>query len=320
MYRQDLKDGILDLYSQGEQLDWAFSDDEFLVAKDGKPYKKTFSFEVEGKFASGWIGILDRGSRAKAGFSILHAGRVVKGWPGSWRPRSIFGQYEGSNDLINQRVIGEIDMDDFQVTHTKDGILWFGDEEDQVEKALKEAAAEYIAVAKHRRKKGDASGGPSDQEVTTAVEEFQAELSSAELADFVTLEDVPPPEAVAANLRPVLSAIEGQDPDFSATVGNLTIRGYLERDTSSNDPYVVVDPASAKGLTVVVNMAHPHITELTGAEGMLNYLRHSVYDAIAEWKASQTTAPIDSNTIKMLKDRLLRLAMEIEMHEPDAPL
>jgi hypothetical protein len=316
IYRQDLKIGTLDLQWQAEHLDWTFSDDEFLTAKDGQPYKRNFSFEVEGKSAVGWIGVLDRGSRAKAGFSILHADRVVKGWPGSWRPRSIFGQYEGSNDLINQRIVGEIALDDFQVTHTKDGILWFGDEEDLVEAALKEEAAEFVAVAKHRRKRGDASGGPSDQEVSIAVEEFQAELSSAELEDFVTVEDVPPPEAVAANMQPVLEAIVGEDPDFSATVGELAIRGYLERDTSANDPYVVVDPASAEGLTVVVNMAHPHVNELTGAEGMLNYLRHCVYDAIAEWKASQGAAAIDSNTVKMLKDRLLRLPAEIEMHDP----
>lgn len=316
MYRQDLRDEILDLRWQGESLSWTFSDDEFLVAKDGSPFKKPFEFDVDGKVVRGWIGILERGSRAKAGFSMLHAGRVVRGWPGSWRPRSIFGQYEGSNDLVNQRVVGEIELDDFEVTHTKDGILWFGDEEDDVERGLREVAADYVDVAKHRRKRDTDSGGPSDQEVSIAVEEFQSELSSAELVDFVTVEDVPPPAAVSANMQPVLDAIEGANPDFSAAIGDLTIRGFLERDTSSNDPYVVVDPAMTEGLTVVVNMAHPHISELTGAEGMLNYLRHCVYDAIAEWKASKSTATIDSNTIKMLKDRLLRVAMEVEMHEP----
>jgi len=318
MYRQDLRDAILDLRWQNEELEWTFSDDEFLRAKEGSPYKREFDVEVDGKRVSGWIGILDRGSRAKAGFSILHAGRVVKGWPESWRPHTIFGQYEGSNDLINQRLVGEIVLDDFEVTHTKDGILWGGDEEEEVESALEGVAAEYVAVAKQRRKRDDASGGPTDQEVSVAVEEFQSELSSAEFADFVTLEDVPPPEAVQANLAPVLEAVAGSDPDFSAVIGDLQIRGYLERDTSANDPYVVVDPAMTEGVTVVVNMSHPHISELIGTEGMLNYLRHCVYDAIAEWKASQGASAIDSNTIKMLKDRLLRVAMEIEMHGPPA--
>ncbi len=316
MYRQDLRDEILDLRWQNEKLEWTFSDDEFLVAKDGEPYRRSFSTDVDGKNVSGWIGILDRGSRAKAGFSVLHAGRVVKGWPASWRPTSIFGQYEGSNDLINQRIVGEIALDDFEVTHTKDGVLWGGDEEEAVETALEEVAADYVAVAKQRRKRDDGTGGPSDQEVSVAVQEFQSELSSAEFADFVTLEDVPPPEAVQANLAPVLEAIAGSDPDFSAAIGDLEIRGYLERDTSANDPYVVVDPAQEEGLTVVVNMVHPHISELSGTDGMLNYLRHCVYDAIAEWKASRGSATIDSNTIKMLKDRLLRVSMEIEMHGP----
>jgi hypothetical protein len=316
MYRQDLRDGILDLQWQGEELEWTFSDDEFLVARDGEMYKREFTVDVDGKSVAGWIGILDRGSRAKAGFSILHAGRVVKGWPASWRPSSIFGQLEGSNDLINQRIVGEVALDDFDVTHTKDGVLWGGDEEEAVEEALERVAADYVAVAKQRRKRGDASGGPSDQEVSVAVQEFQSELSSAEFADFVTVEDVPPPEAVRANLEPVLEAVAESDPDFSASSGDLEIRGFLERDTSTNDPYIAVDSAQEGVVTVVVNMAHPHISELSGTEGVLNYLRHCVYDAIAEWKASRSTAPIDSNTIKMLKDRLLRVAMEIEMHGP----
>lgn len=316
MYRQDLRDDTLHLTWQGDQLTWDFTDDLFMHTRDGQPYKKDFIFEVEEKVAQGWVGILDRGSRAKAGFSILHAGRVVKGWPDSWRPESIFGQYQGSNDLINQRIIGEIELDDFEVSHTKDDILWFGDEEDAVEEKLKEVAAEFVNVAKSRRRGDNVSTGPSDIEVQTAVQEFEAELESSELLDLISVEDVPPPEAVADSIRPLLEGVEGEDPDFSATVDRLNVKGYLATDMSPNDPYVVADSSSGDTIIVIVNFRHPHITQLVGSEGVLNYLRHCVYDAIAEWQARQRVATPDSDTIKLLKDRLLRVAYQMEMHQP----
>lgn len=317
MYRQDLKDGILDLRWQGEQLGWEFPDDLFLHSRDGSIYKKKFIFEVDEKVAQGWVGILERGSRAKAGFSILHAGRVVKGWPESWRPTSIYGQFQGSNDLINQRVVGEIELDDFEVTHTKDDILWFGEEEELVETKLREEAADYIEVAKHRRKGDEGENGPSEIEVKTAIEELEAELSSTEIADLITVEDVPPPEAVEAAIKPIVEGVAEATADFSATIGHLTIRGFTENDMSPNDPYVVADSSGDDAVVVVVNMRHPHVGELEGVAGMLNYLRHCVYDAIAEWQARRRTTAPDPHTIKMLKDRLLRVSMEIEMHAPE---
>ena len=106
MYREDLRNGVLTLLWNGEELKWDDSIDQFLKARNGVAYRKEFHFQVSGKEVTGWVGILDRGSRARAGFSILHAGRVVKGWPDSWRPEAIYGQFQGSNDLINQRLIG----------------------------------------------------------------------------------------------------------------------------------------------------------------------------------------------------------------------
>lgn len=321
MYRQDLREESLDLRWQGERLDWEFPDDLFLRARDKSLYKKSFNFEIEGdddgtKVVKGWVGILDRGSRAKAGFSMLHAGRVVKGWPESWRPESIYGQYQGSNDLINQRVVGEIELDDFTVSHTKDDILWFGTEQEQVETKLREAAADYVDIAKRRRKGTEAEGGPSDQEVQVAVEELESELSSSELADLINIEDVPPKAAVTESLQPLLDDARRADPDFKAAVGNWEVRGFLDGDLSPNDPYVATDSTRSDLVLVIVNVRHPHFRQLEGASGVLNYLRHCVYDAIAEWQARKQDTEIDSQTVKILKDRLLRVAMDIEMREP----
>ena len=71
------------------------------------------------------------------GFRFCTLDVSLEGWPDSWRPEEIYGQFQGSNDLINQRLIGELSLDDFEVSHTKDDILWLGNEEEQLQKEAK---------------------------------------------------------------------------------------------------------------------------------------------------------------------------------------
>lgn len=317
MYRVDIRSGSLCLEWQTESLRWE-PDEGFVKARDGSVYRKDFEFPVNGKTVTGWVGVLDRGSRAKAGFSILHAKRVVKGWPDSWRPTTLYGQVQGSNDLVNQRLMGEIHLDAFEVSHTKDDILWMGDEQEQVEDLLLEHCRDFREFASKRRK-GDDDVGPSDLDVRTAVEELEAELNSSEMVDVITLEEVPPPEAVEQALDVLRDSIDALDPSFSASIpggeSDLKILGFLSYDHSPNDPYVLSESTSADRVIVVINMQHPHLQQIKGSEGLLNYFRHCTYDALAEWKARVRAATTDPDTIKLLKDRLLRLFFEIELHE-----
>lgn len=316
MYRQDLRENGVTIEWMGVPLEWNDSElYEFLSAPDGSVYRREFQFDVAGKQVSGWVGILKRGSRAKAGFSILHANRVVRGWPDSWRPESLYGQIQGSNDLINQRLIGEIHLDQFEVSHTKDDILWFGDEEEGVQRQLKDTCGDYAEVAKKHRRGGDDDRGPSDVETKAAIDELERELGSAEIEDFVTIETVPPPEAVEQAVLPLKKAVGGRQPTFSARVASLEVQGFLVGDGSVNDPYVVVHSTEHRRVMVIVNTNHPHWLQLKGSDGVLNYLRHCTFDGMAEWQARRKAASLDPETIKILKDRLLRLPLEIEMHQ-----
>ncbi len=313
MYREDLRTDMLTLLWNGVQLEWDDSVDQFLKATNGDAYRKEFNFKVDGKDVAGWVGILDRGSRARAGFSILHAGRVVKGWPDSWRPEEIYGQFQGSNDLINQRLIGEIRLDDFDVSHTKDDILWLGNEEERLQKELKDVCADYIVVARTRRKTQDDERGPSELEVQTAIDEMRQEVTSSEFVDKLNLETVPPPPVINATFEALRNATESETPVISETIAGINVSVYLEA-LSVNDPYVAVDAAQEKEVAVIVNMAHPHISQIEGSMGLLNYLRHCMYDGLAEWQARRKHANLDPDTIKFLKDNLLRLSGEIEAH------
>jgi hypothetical protein len=319
MYREDFRNRVLLLEWQNVELTWEELDDKLLIAKDGSKYKKDFEFELDGKFVKGWVGILDTGSRADAGFSIIHCGRVIRGWPDSWRPTSLYGQLQGTNDLVNQRLVGEIHLDDFDVSHTKDDILWLGTQEEDVERELKKHCGDYRDAAQSRRKKADDQRGPSQIETNAALDELKQELLSAEMVDKISIELVPPKNVVDESLNRIRAQVTASKPEtLRAETAGLTVRLYVDPAMSPNDPYVVTDSAKPQEVVVIVNTSHPHWSQLKGSEGVLNYFRHCTYDAVAEWQARSKAARIDPNTIKMLKDALLRLPSLFESHGDDS--
>lgn len=312
MYRVDLREGILTLKWRDQELSWEGFEDNFLVDREGNPYRKEFIFEVGDQVVEGWVGILRHGARTKAGFSILHYNRVIRGYPDSWRPASIFGPY-GTNDLVNQRLVGEIQLDDFDVTHTKDDIIWVGDEEDLVDKKLGEECRAYRKVAQEWRHDTDDSEGPSEADQDVAIDEIHAELESPELIDRIKLDEVPPPEAASRAFHRILETTSSREENLRAQIDDLLVKVYLVSDLSPNDPYVSVESARPEQVLVVVNMRHPHVRYIGGGSiGLANYFRHCVYDALAEWKAFNKTGQINAHTIKVLKDQFLRVKCELD--------
>ena len=63
---------------------------------------------------------MQTGSHVKAGFSVFRRRRLIEGSVGeTYKPHAIFGN---PNSFRSQRVVGEMFVDGFDVTHTKDGI------------------------------------------------------------------------------------------------------------------------------------------------------------------------------------------------------
>jgi hypothetical protein len=316
MYRVDIREGRLKLVWQTEELKW--QEFEFLKDKKGNEYKKPFEFEVDGKKVDGWVGILKSGSRANAGFSILQSNRVIKGWPTAWRPRKIYGQEEGSNDLINQRLMGEINLDGFEVSHTKDDIQWFGSQEEDVEKALFEASKDYREIAREYRKSSDDGRGPTTAETDVAIDELRKELFSPEMVDKVQLAIIPDDEVINENVQLITeAATQKLEPEIEVEIGGISVKVYIDSDMSPNDPYVVVEASRPDEVIIIVNASHPHWNQITGDQGTLNYLRHCTYDGVAEHMARFKKGTINPNTIKLLKDDLLRVTFSMEQNIAD---
>ena len=318
MYRIDIREERLRLKWQDDWLTW--QDPEFLTDRNENPYHKTFEFEIDGdsdniKTVTGWVGILKSGSRASAGFSILQSNRVIKGWPKAWRPSTIYGQEEGSNDLINQRLVGEIHLDGFEVSHTKDDIQWFGNQEEEVENKLLEACSDYRQIAKEYRKSTDDSRGPSQAETDVAIDELKKELFSPEMVDKISLTIVPSDEEVDAQIQAIADTIEERaEPEIEGDIGGIFVKVYIDAEMSPNDPYVLVEAVESDEVIIIVNASHPHWNQVTGDHGTLNYLRHCTYDGVAEHMARFKKGTVNPNTIKLLKDQLLRVSFNMEQN------
>ena len=318
MYRSDLRNGILSLRWRDQAMTWESVEDRLLVASNGTKYHRDFTFDVDGNTVQGWVGILAKGSRADAGFSILQANRVVRGWPDAWRPSSLYGQLLGSNDLVNQRLVGEIHLDGFDVSHTKDNILWRGNQEDDVEEGLKTHCSDYRDFAKHRRKVDDDQRGPNDVDIKAALDDLEKELTSPEMVDQINISVIPSSETIDASKEKIIaSVVDTRTATLQGMINStppITWKIFLE-SMSSNDPYVVSDSTKASEITVIVNRNHPYwLTQLAGTESVRDYLRQCVYDSVAEWQARAKASRIDSDTIKLLKDHLLRVPLEMESH------
>ena len=226
IYRKDISSGQMMLYYNDQELEWqGFSDVDFLIRNDGTVYRGEYIFEIgtgpAKKVAEGWVGVLQRGSRSKAGFSILHRQRLIKGWPDSWRPETVYGQ-GGRNDLVNQRVVGEINLEDFEVSHTKDEINWDGEEEELVENGLLEFCRPYMETARKARGGAPAEHGPSDVQVDAAIKSLEEELKTPKFLEALEMEEIlPSVSQIEAGNRNVVENASNEDPDFVVSLSGL---------------------------------------------------------------------------------------------------
>ena len=317
IYRQDFRNKSLTLLYNDEELSWEEFDTLLRVNRAGECLKSNFSFNINDKTVHGWAGVLDRGSRADTGFSILHADRVVTGWPDAWRPERIFGL--NRNDLLNQRLLGEIHLDEFEVTHTKDNIQWYGDDEELVEKELEKQIANLINIARTPWKDQEDVRTPSPAEVEIAIAGIRDELLSPEMIDKISISVLPEESALRESLERIAEPVKSQrQPDIRASLDQLDVWVYIVSDDfGPHDPYVVCESGEDSKIIVIINMQHPHVSFIEGQQGLMNYFRHCIYDAVAEWQAQRLRSKLDPDTIKMLKDQLLRVSFQMEQHDID---
>jgi hypothetical protein len=314
MYRVDSREGMLTLKWDGELLKW---DDKNVLLRDsaGMPVRDEVNFKVGKRRVKGWAGVLAPGCsrRSNAGFAIIRRGRVIRGWPEPWRPEAIFGAFEGSNDLINQRVTGEFELDDFDVTHTKDDVLFEDDEEDLVEEGIRERIGNVMEVARTFRKMPPPEPISRRVALEAAARSIALDVRTKSIRKAVVqlLRHRFKPEVLAMAFSAVAARVAKERAilQFSLTP-DAEMRVVVSDIMSSEDPYALTQVREpADEWMLAVNAAHP-ACELANGEGAM-HLVHLVADAVAWWAAAKQSA---KETTPMqwfaLKDAVLRAIAE----------
>lgn len=133
IYRVYIRDGILELRFNGELLE--YSPPRLLSApyarkpEDGaKEWMCNVEFDFgNGLSVTGFAGLMDPMNTNRSGFALFRRNRLIEGsGDEGYRPPFIFGQ---PGNFRWRRLFGELHLEGFEVSHTKDGFRW--DENEQ---------------------------------------------------------------------------------------------------------------------------------------------------------------------------------------------
>lgn len=155
MYRVDLRTGEISIKYNGTELVY----EEPAILHEALPngtekiWKKELSFSIpyENRELSvnGYVALRETASTSAAGFALIRRGRVIiGGYENAYRPEEVF---EKSNSFVYQRLFGELNLDDWPVTQTKDAFDWYNGLEDALIEKLNELCSDYKDKAKKYR-------------------------------------------------------------------------------------------------------------------------------------------------------------------------
>jgi len=128
IYRVFIREGILQLYYNRELLEYlepAVLSAPFYTNpySEIRVWRKEINFDFgNGLGVSGFAALREEGSTSEAGFALFRRNRLIQGSVDeTYRPESVFRK---PNSYIYQRLFGELHLEGFEVSHTKDGFKW----------------------------------------------------------------------------------------------------------------------------------------------------------------------------------------------------
>jgi len=319
IYRIFLRERTLDLFFDGEQLSYdlpAVLVQPYFKIPDEPPRRwfREFDFDFGGGLrAHGFAALREVASTATAGFALFRRKRLIEGSGDEpYRPEHIFGS---GNSYRKQRLFGEISLEGFEVSHTKDGFKWEEHEQPFLELLREELETEAMPLL------SEAEGFRA----RVAQRELRAEAEKANARVAETIQKEAPPVLEAQSALPPLTEPPPQtltaDPSGSSRVIELTHRGVqwkltieLSLDPAVEDWLTLTDrPPSknaAREIIVRMSLVHPFMqrfcrvdsSEIEGLERVAAAL------ALAEITARDSGVP-QYGTIRRNVNLLLRDAL-----------
>lgn len=319
IYRVFIAKGLLELRFRGEVL--CYTQPKILYAPYHKAasgpsqlWRKEIDFDFgAGLRARGFAALRETGRTSHAGFALFRRNRLIQGSADEgYRPEFIFGK---SNSFTYQRLFGELHLEGFNVSHTKDGFQWDENEELFLEFLKKELNADPTPILSQaegyrvRQKTPDLKPGAevSTRRTSKAVENEVPPVVETQIREEP--EDKPPPSDLpttraAVADKTVLVEIDGKKWEISIELSNdPAISDWL---TVSDEPW----DGSIRRVKIRLSLAHPFMLQYSGTDAsqIEPLQRVAIAIALAEITARDSgvkkTRTFIRNINKFLQDAL----------------
>jgi Histidine kinase-, DNA gyrase B-, and HSP90-like ATPase len=268
IYRIFVRDGVLELKFNGDEL--RYQQPDILQAPyyrdlNGTPrvWIQEFDFNFGGGLrAHGFAAIRRKASVSDAGFALFRRNRLIQGsGDEGYRPEYIFGK---PNTFPYQRIFGEIHLEGFDVSHTKDGFQW-----DENEQPFLELLKEHIST--------------DEMPLLQQAREYRVERSRDDFRRGAEQAARRTSDAISTYVPPVLSAlnrnVEEHAPVTELPPAELAARRVIDVELSGKAWRIVlelsVDPAMGDWLELSDEVAKQEIAA-TGTERRVVGLRLSL--------------------------------------------
>jgi hypothetical protein len=315
MYRHFLRTGELVLEFNGEPLH--FSEPKVLVVpyhkeSQGRPktWRKDLDFKLPtGERVTGFAGIRETGSTKDAGLSLYRHGRLIVGSSDdSYRPSEIFG---ASNSYRYQRVFGELTLDDFQVSHTKDGFIWEDKEAEFLRVLRKELDKTPLPLLDQAERHRAGRGGKNMAAAAARAAASAAEGLSHTRPTIATQTTQKPDAGPPPRTHGRTSIFKSKTLELDVNGQRWEIAVETTTDESATDWLAVREHTAirprTRALGILISLSHPFTQQFGGAtnEHLEGLIRVAAGVAVAETTARESGVKMAS-TIRRNLNELLR--------------
>jgi hypothetical protein len=236
-------------------------------------WRKEIDFDFgQGQYVKGFAALRETGSTTLAGFALFRRDRLIEGsHDDTYRPPEVFKQ---TNSYPYQRLFGELHIEGFEVSHTKDGFRWdeyeslflecLKEELERVPLNLLAQAENYRALPTRRSIEQKAASATSS--VAEYVKEELAPLILEARQNPTPVEEIPPvllPDTLRASEQTV-------EIDDSLYRWIITLRTSIDpaeehwMSLAKDEPFQSDSP-KVRRLGVQVSLAHPFSLLFLGA-------------------------------------------------------
>ena len=294
----------------------------------------------DGQRVTGFAALREVGSTTLAGFALFRRDRLIVGsYDDTYRPAYIFKQ---TNSYPYQRLYGELHVEGFEVSHTKDGFRWEEYEDiflGFLKEAIEKQPLDLLAQAENYRALPSKKSIEAQAVTATASVAAHLEKDVAPLLIETRQHPFEPAELPREIARSLLQASER-----TVTVEDSSWRWVITLRTSvdpARDEWVSLakmeqgDDASnrVRRLSIDLSLAHPFSTEFIGAnnENVELFLRLASAICISLVLSEDLTGDAPHSTLNhlnyLLRGALTRTAFnhdivhhDSEQNQATAPL